>query len=104
MRLAETDAAVDEQRVVRTRRRFGDGAAGGMRELVGGSDDEGVEGVAGPEPRLSCVGSRVFDLSFSEGWCPRGGSGAAASASSVMNSREQPPRSTSRSASSRTAE
>ena len=48
--LAETDAAVDEQRVVGARRRFGDGAAGGVRELIRRSDDEGVEGVAGIEP------------------------------------------------------
>ena len=49
VRLAETHAAVDEQRVVRTRRRFGDGAARGVRELVRRADDEGVEGVAGIE-------------------------------------------------------
>ena len=46
MRLAESHAAVDEQRVVGPRRRFGHGAARRMRELVRGSDDEGVEGVA----------------------------------------------------------
>ena len=46
VRLAEPDAAVDEQRVVRARRRFGDGAARGVRELVRRSDDEGVERVA----------------------------------------------------------
>ena len=49
MRLAEAHAAVDEQRVVRSRRRFGHGAAGGMRELIRGSDDERVERVAGIE-------------------------------------------------------
>ena len=49
MRLAETHAAVDEQRVVGARRRFGDRAAGRVRELVRRADDERVEGVAGAE-------------------------------------------------------
>ena len=47
VRLAQPHAAVDEQRVVRARRRFGDGAARGVRELIRRADDEGVEGVAG---------------------------------------------------------
>ena len=47
MRLAEAHAAVDEQRVVGARRRFGHRAAGRVRELVRRSDDERVEGVAG---------------------------------------------------------
>ena len=34
VRLAETHAAVDEQRVVRARRRLGDRAARGVRELI----------------------------------------------------------------------
>ena len=46
VRLAEPHAAVDEQRVVRARRRLGHRAAGGLGELVGRSDDEGVERVA----------------------------------------------------------
>ena len=46
VRLAEADAAVDEERVVGQRRRLGDGAAGRVGELVRRADDEGVEGVA----------------------------------------------------------
>ena len=49
VRLAETHAAVDEQRVVRTRRRFGHRAARRVRKLIRRSDDERVEGVAGIE-------------------------------------------------------
>jgi hypothetical protein len=45
MRLAEAGAAVDEERVVRLRRRFGDCERGGMCESVRGADHEGVEGV-----------------------------------------------------------
>ena len=48
--LAQTHPAVDEQRVVRARRRFRDRAAGRVRELVRRADDEGVEGVAGVQP------------------------------------------------------
>ena len=44
--LAESDAAVDEERVVGARRRFRHRAAGRVRELVRRSDDEGVERVA----------------------------------------------------------
>ena len=51
MRLSQSHAAVDEQRVVRSRRRLGDRAARRMRELIRGADDEGVEGVAGIESR-----------------------------------------------------
>ncbi len=47
VRLAETDAAVDEERVVRSRRRFRNGAARRVRKLIRRPDDEGVEGVAG---------------------------------------------------------
>jgi hypothetical protein len=46
VRLAEPDAAMNEQRVVRSRRRFRYRAARGVRELVRWPDDEGVEGVA----------------------------------------------------------
>ena len=46
VRLAQSDPAVDEERVVRSRRRFGDGSTRGVRKLVRRSDDEGVEGVA----------------------------------------------------------
>ena len=51
MGLAETDAAVDEQRVVGLGRELGDRLAGRLRELVGVADDEGVERVAGRESR-----------------------------------------------------
>ena len=58
--LAQPGAAVDEQRVVRTRRHLGDGQGGGVGEAVGRPDDEGVEGVAGIEPPTSpaCLGDR----------------------------------------------
>ena len=65
MRLAETHAAVDEQRVVGARRRFRDGAARRVRELIRRADDEGVEGVTRIQPRGSWSrrdhGSRSFD-------------------------------------------
>ena len=44
--LAEPDAAVEKERVVRARRRFGHRARGGMGELVGRPDDEALEGEA----------------------------------------------------------
>ena len=47
--LAETDAAIDEERVVLAGRNLGDRARGGVRELVRRADDEGVEGVLGEE-------------------------------------------------------
>ena len=45
--LAEAGVAVDEQRVVRPRRRLGDAQGGGEGELVGGALDERLERVAG---------------------------------------------------------
>ena len=39
VRLPESDTAIDEQRVVRQRRCLGDGARGGVGELVARSDD-----------------------------------------------------------------
>ena len=51
MRLSETHAAVDEQRVVRARGCFGDSAARGMGELIGWPDDEGVEECSGDSGR-----------------------------------------------------
>ena len=45
MRLAEPGAAVDEERVVRLRRRLGDCERGGVREAVRRADDERVERV-----------------------------------------------------------
>ena len=49
VRLAEADTAVDEERVVGLRRQLGDRLAGGLGELVGVADHEGLEGVAGRE-------------------------------------------------------
>ena len=43
MRLAQSDATVDEQRVVRAGRCFGDRPAGRVGELIRRSDDERVE-------------------------------------------------------------
>ena len=69
--LAETDAAVDEQRVVGARRGFGDGPAGGVGELVGRADDEGVEGVARVEApswvASGCGGGRVIGAAVGNG-------------------------------------
>ncbi len=56
--LAEPDAAVDEERVVGLRGDLGDGAGGGMRELVRGADDEALEGVLGVEVGGVPVGRR----------------------------------------------
>ena len=87
VRLAEPHAAVDEQRVVRARRRFGDGAAGGVRELVRGSDDEGVEGVAGRRGCPVCAASTGSVGSAGSGGSGSGigSSGAPRSPSSVTN-------------------
>ncbi len=49
VRLAQPDPAVDEQRVIRARRRFRHGAARRVRELIRCADDEGVEGIAWAE-------------------------------------------------------
>jgi hypothetical protein len=43
--LTQTDAAVDEERVVGAGRRLRDREGGSMREAVRGSDDVGLEGV-----------------------------------------------------------
>ncbi len=51
--LAETDAAVDEERVPARGRRLGDDAGRGVRELVGRADDELVEGVAARPARVA---------------------------------------------------
>jgi hypothetical protein len=50
--LAEAGAAIEKQRVVAVRGALGDGARRGVRELVGGADDEGLEHVARVELRL----------------------------------------------------
>ena len=44
--LPQADAAVEKQRVVRAGGRLGDRARGGVGELVGRADDEGLEGEA----------------------------------------------------------
>ncbi len=50
VRLAEAGAAVDEERVVRLRRRFGDGERGRVREAIRRADHERVERVLHVEP------------------------------------------------------
>src|SRR5215469_2432758 len=52
MGLAETNAAVNEKRVVLLAGLIRDRLRRRMRKLVGRSDDEFVEGVAGIEPRM----------------------------------------------------
>src|SRR6185436_2425239 len=59
VRLAETDTAVDEERVVGLRRKLGDGLAGGLRELVGRADDEGIENVARVQPFRGAAARRA---------------------------------------------
>src|SRR5689334_5912212 len=46
MRLAETHAAIDEQRIVCSRRRLGDSETRCMRDFVVRADHEGFEGVS----------------------------------------------------------
>ena len=56
--LAETRLAPNEQRVVGAGGCFGDRQSGGVREPIGGTDDEGVEGVAAVEAGSVGGGSR----------------------------------------------
>ena len=49
VRLAQADAAVDEERVVRLAGLLGDGDAGGVRQAVAGAGDEVLEDVIGVE-------------------------------------------------------
>src|SRR6266566_5665052 len=60
MCLAQTGAAVDEEWVVRLRRRLGDSERGGMGEAVRGADHERVKGVlrVDAEPGLRRVLTR----------------------------------------------
>ena len=58
VRLAEADPAVDEERVIRARRRLRDRPAGRVGELVRRSDDEGVEGVARVQSRRTWLRDR----------------------------------------------
>ena len=46
VRLAQTDAAVQEQRIVLRRRSFGHGLTRGMRQPIAVADDKGVKHVA----------------------------------------------------------
>ena len=58
MRLAEADAAVDEERVVGFGRRLRDREAGGVRDLVVRPDDERLESVARIQARASLFDRR----------------------------------------------
>ena len=58
--LAEARVAVDEERVVRLGRCFGDGDGGGVREAVGLADDEVVERVLRVQARLVAHGARLL--------------------------------------------
>jgi hypothetical protein len=64
--LPQPGLAVDEQRVVGLAGRLGDGNGGGVREAVGRTDDEGLEGVLRVEPGLQgggpAFGGRRDDL------------------------------------------
>ena len=73
VRLAESDPAVDEERVVGLGRQLGDRLAGGLGELVGRADDEGVEGVARVE---------ALDRSRRRPAGPSGGGGASSDGAS----------------------
>src|SRR5689334_17992083 len=56
MRFANTDATVDEERIITARRHGGYGAGGGVCQLIGSADDVGVKG----EPRIQ-PGGCVFE-------------------------------------------
>src|SRR5882724_4567480 len=55
MGLAQTDAAVNEKRIVRTRRRLRDSETGCMRDFVIRADDERFECISRIESRDSCA-------------------------------------------------
>ena len=60
--LAQPAGPVDGQRVVGAGRRLGHAEGGGVGELVGAADDEGLEGLLGPEVgRPGRDGERVVD-------------------------------------------
>src|SRR5882724_7447727 len=61
MRLAETDAAVNEQRIVSPRRRLRDRKASGMRYLIVRTDHKRFERVSRIEPGHGC---RRFDVAL----------------------------------------
>src|SRR6478736_9525752 len=56
--LAQTDAAIDEERIVRTRRRLRDSKTGCVRDFIVRTDNERFEGVSRVESRNSCDRSR----------------------------------------------
>src|SRR5206468_996971 len=60
MGLAQTDAAVNEQRIVRTRRRLRDGETGRVRDFIVRADYERFEGVSRIESRNSCARPCVY--------------------------------------------
>src|SRR5512132_658053 len=59
MGLAQTDAAVNEEGIIRTRRRLRDSETGCMRDFVIPTDDERFKRVSRIESRNSCAWSRV---------------------------------------------
>src|SRR6266481_4329142 len=59
MGLAQTDAAVNEQRIVRSRGRLRDSETGCMRDFVIPTDDERFECVSRIESRNCCTWSRI---------------------------------------------
>ena len=69
MRLAQADAAVEEQRVVGLAGRLGDGQGGGVGKVVVVADDEGVEGVLGIEAEswLAALRSGGASAGFASG-------------------------------------
>ena len=61
VRLAEADAAVQEERVVGVAGALGDRQAGGVGQAVGRADDEGAEGVARVEAGAARAARRATD-------------------------------------------
>src|SRR5215468_1892275 len=59
MGLAQTDAAIDEERIVCTRRRLRDSKTGCVRDFIIRTDNERFEGVSRVESRNSCDRPRV---------------------------------------------
>src|SRR5437899_3624679 len=60
MGLAQTDAAVNKQRIVRARRRLRDGKTGCVRDFVVRADDERFKRVPRIESRNGCAWSCVY--------------------------------------------
>ena len=59
MGLAQTDAAVNEEGIVRARRRLRDSETGCVRDFVIRADDEGFECISRIESRNSCARPRI---------------------------------------------